>query len=198
MGEQPVPPEKSRKREWVRHECKYSNAMWHADWHIIKDPDIEGLNLMAFMDDASRCIAGWGIFDEAAPEKSVHVLRHAIELFGKPASMLPGKGPCFTAGKGRESLFEDELGRSGISLAGPRPGRPQIGAKLGRFFRTFEMELPYFEDVEAFMEHYNERRIHTSLDVAHYEVPLEAFRRKRTPEGYREAHPRWMEEYSKD
>ncbi len=34
-------PAKSRRRKWVRYERKYSNAMWHVDWHQIKDPRLE-------------------------------------------------------------------------------------------------------------------------------------------------------------
>ena len=31
-------PAKSKRRKWVRFERRFSNAMWHADWHIMKDP----------------------------------------------------------------------------------------------------------------------------------------------------------------
>ena len=30
---------KSKKRELTRYEKRYSNAMWHADWHIMRDHD---------------------------------------------------------------------------------------------------------------------------------------------------------------
>ena len=26
---------KSKKRKYVRYERKYSNAMWHVDWHVM-------------------------------------------------------------------------------------------------------------------------------------------------------------------
>ncbi len=34
---------KSKKRRYVRFERRYSNAMWHADWHEMKDPRLKGV-----------------------------------------------------------------------------------------------------------------------------------------------------------
>ena len=39
-------PVKSRKHRWVRYERLYSNAMWHTDWHVMKDPRMKDLNLI--------------------------------------------------------------------------------------------------------------------------------------------------------
>ena len=50
-------PAKSKQRKWVRYERIYSNAMWHTDWHVMKDPRMRGLNLITYLDDASRCVA---------------------------------------------------------------------------------------------------------------------------------------------
>ncbi len=47
-------PEKSKKRKYVRYERLYSNAMWHVDWHEMKDPRLKGLQLVAYLDDASQ------------------------------------------------------------------------------------------------------------------------------------------------
>ncbi len=49
---------KSKKRKWVRFERKYSNVMWRVDWHTMKDPRFKGLNLVTYLDAASRCITG--------------------------------------------------------------------------------------------------------------------------------------------
>ena len=51
-------PAKSRKRKWVRYERLYSNSMWHTDWHAMKDSRMKDLNLIAYLDDASRCVTG--------------------------------------------------------------------------------------------------------------------------------------------
>ena len=49
---------KSRRRKWIHYERKYSNAMWHTDWHAMKDPRFQGYHLITYLDDASRCVAG--------------------------------------------------------------------------------------------------------------------------------------------
>ncbi len=47
---------KSGQKKWLRYERKYSNAMWHVDWHEMKDPRLRGLKLVTFLDDSSRCV----------------------------------------------------------------------------------------------------------------------------------------------
>ena len=110
-------PAKSRQRKWVRYERLYSNAMWHTDWHTMKDPRMEGLNLITYLDDASRCVTGAALFQEATSENAVMVLRQAVDRFGVPATILSDNGSCFVGRGGRKrpagswtpTLFEDEL-----------------------------------------------------------------------------------------
>jgi len=55
-------PQKSKKRKYVRYKRLYSNAMWHVDWHVMKDPRLKGLQLVAYLDDASQMHNGiWDI-----------------------------------------------------------------------------------------------------------------------------------------
>ena len=68
-------PAKSRKHKWIRFERLHSNAMWHADWHIMKDPRMKGLNLITYLDDSSRCVTGAALFKEATSENAVIALR---------------------------------------------------------------------------------------------------------------------------
>ena len=56
---------KNRQRKWVRYERIHSNAMWHTDWHTMKDPRMKKLNLITYLDDASRCVTGAALFNEA-------------------------------------------------------------------------------------------------------------------------------------
>ena len=68
-------PVKSRKRKWVRYERLYSSAMWHTDWHVMKDPRMKDLNLITYLDDASRCVTGAALFKETTSENAVAALR---------------------------------------------------------------------------------------------------------------------------
>ena len=75
-------PAKRKRRKWIRYERKYSNAMWHVDWHIIKDSRWRNLYLICYLDDASRCITGFGVYQNAtASEYSIKLSRHQVSHF---------------------------------------------------------------------------------------------------------------------
>ena len=93
---------KSRRRKWIRYERKHSNSMWHTDWHVMKDPRFRGLNLITYLDDASRCVTCARLFKEATSENAVMALRQAIEEFGTPATILSDNGSCFVGRGGRK------------------------------------------------------------------------------------------------
>ena len=78
---------KKKKRKWVRFERQYSNAIWHTDWHVMKDSRVRDLNLITYLDDASRCVTGYGMFKEATGLNAVKVLRQAILAFGTPSDV---------------------------------------------------------------------------------------------------------------
>ena len=39
-------------------------SLWHTDWYQIKDDRWKGKWLIAYLDDASRFVVGYGVFDE--------------------------------------------------------------------------------------------------------------------------------------
>ena len=198
-------PAKSKKRKWVRYERRYSNAMWHVDWHMIKDSRLKGRNLIVFLDDASRCVTGFGVFQDATSENATLALRRAISEYTTPAQMLSDNGRCFAGGKAggpkkrwTPTAFEEELLANNIMLITTRPYHPQTNGKLERFFRTFESEFVHFDRVDEFMEFYNERKTHFSLDIKNGQTPLKALHDKKVPEAIRKNNPAWMEEDAND
>ena len=44
------------------------------------------LRIIAYLDDASRLIVGYGVFDEATTENALKVLKEAMNNYGKPES----------------------------------------------------------------------------------------------------------------
>ncbi len=199
---------KSKKRGYVRFERKYSNAMWHVDWHEMKDPRLKGLNLVTYLDDASRCITGAALFEHATSENAVMTLRLAIERFGTPASILSDNGSCFVGQNGRKkaaskggtgmgtwqpTLFEKELLTRDIILINTGPCHPQTNGKLERFHGSIEAEIHHYESLAAYMEYYNERRLHFALDIDRCETPLQAFLAGEATDAIRKSDPKWME-----
>ena len=193
---------RSGKRKYVRYERKYSNAMWHVDWHEMKDPRFAGLNLVTFLDDSSRCVTGAAMFREATSENVVDVLRQAIARFGAPATILSDNGRCFNGGRRHDkppegrwkpTAFEAELLDRGIELINSRPYHPQTNGKLERIHGSIETEIHHYESLSSYVEYYNERRLHFSLDIDNYETPLQAFSARKATKAIRENDPKWME-----
>ncbi|RNJ80201.1 MAG: hypothetical protein D9C04_02455 [Nitrosopumilus sp. B06] len=80
---------KSKRRKWVRYERMYSNAMWHVDWHMIKgDPRLGGMWLIAYLDDASRCVTGYGVFENATTTNSILVLECSQAVWSPSSDTL--------------------------------------------------------------------------------------------------------------
>ena len=54
-----------------------------------------GLNIITYIDDASRCMTCARLFKEAMSENAAVALRQAIKEFGTPATILSDNGSCF-------------------------------------------------------------------------------------------------------
>ena len=209
MGEEGVmvhSEARSKRRKWVRYERVYSNAMWHVDWHEMKDPRFRGPKLVTYLDDASRCILGAQVFTEAASGNAVLVLQKAVREFGTTAAILSDNGSCFVGRGGRRkkkdrrapkswtpTVFEAELLDRGIELTSSRQYHPQTNGKLERFHRSTEEEIFHYESLSAYVQHYNERRLHFSPDIDSLQTPLRACSDKKATDAIRKSNPEWME-----
>lgn len=59
-------------------------SLLHTDWYQIKDDD-RGKGkwwLIAYLDDASRFIARYGVFDDATTANAISVLERSINRYG--------------------------------------------------------------------------------------------------------------------
>lgn len=173
-------PKKQRKKKWIRYERKYSNSLWHTDWKYL---DGSGW-LIAYLDDASRFVVSYGLFDSATSENTVKVLKEAIRKYGRPAAILSDRGSQFYATEAEEktkgaTLFERFLVEQGIGQRLSRVRHPQTNGKVERFFRTVQDKMEWFEgDLDRLMVWYNYRRPHMSLNLKKIETPYEAYQRK--------------------
>jgi len=64
---------KKKRRKWVRYERKHSMSLWQGDWKRLGEKWI-----IAFMDDASRLITCYGVFDSATTENTIKVLKNSL------------------------------------------------------------------------------------------------------------------------
>ena len=172
-------PKKSARRKWVRYERTYSNSMWHTDYKLLDD----GRWFIAYQDDASRFIVGYGVFEEATGKHAVEVLKDSISRHGKPASVLTDRGSQFYANEKEaaargEAMFEKELVALDIRRILARAGHPQTNGKLERFHGEIQRKLKWFSGIDELVRWYNYDRPHDSLDREALETPARAFVRK--------------------
>lgn len=179
MGLAREEPRKQVRKKWIRYERKYSNSLWHTDWKLL-----EGHGwLIAYLDDASRFIVGYGLFGEATSEHSVEVLKEAVKKYGRPASILTDRGTQFYAVETDQRLrgltiFEKYLIENEIRHILARVSHPQTNGKVERFFRTVEEKMGHFNSIDDLMKWYNTKRPHMSLNLDIIETPYQAYIRK--------------------
>jgi putative transposase len=161
---------KQGKRKWIRYERRHSNSLWHTDWF-----EYNGLQVIAFLDDASRLVTGVGIFDNATAENAVLVLNQAIKDFGKPKQMCSDWGTQFTA-----ELFQKALKENGVEHIKARVKHPQTNGKLERWWQTLVHNTEHFGDLQYAVWFYNNKRPHMSLNKKNHTVtPIQAFETKK-------------------
>jgi len=178
---------KHTRKKWIRYERDYSNSLWHTDWHEIKDARWKGKQLIAYEDDASRFIVGYGVFDSATSENSTSVLDECVRKYGKPASILTDNGSPFTTNpdtiQNAPTIFEHYLMKHKIKHVLSRVHHPQTNGKVEKFFDIFERKVKFFSSIDEFMEWYNTVRPHGALNLEQIETPAEAYYRRMPPKG---------------
>ena len=168
-------PKKQRPRKWVRYELPNPNDLWHTDWSY--DP-FTGHNLSVYIDDRTRLITSFGIFKRATAENSLALLHSAIAEFGKPKAVMTDHGSQYYGthpnSKQENHTFRATLNVLGIKHSLARVNRPQTNGKVERFFRTYKEEYitKTFSSLNDFIKHYNEERLHMSLN---YKTPKEVW-----------------------
>ena len=173
-------PRKKMRRKWIRYEREYSNSLWHTDWHVIRDSRWKAKQLIAFEDDASRFITGYGVYNEATSENSSTVLGEAIRKYGRPASVLSDNGKQFTSNvepldHNKPVDFEKQLMRHHVKHSHTRVRHPQTNGKLEKFWDIFERKIIYFKSINEFMHWYNHIRPHGALNLDEMETPSDAY-----------------------
>jgi transposase InsO family protein len=175
----PVPVHRDTARSFERAR---PNQMWQTDiFTFTLKRQNRRLYLVAFLDDHSRYVVGYGLHASMGGALVVEVLKAAIGAYGAPEEILSDNGPQYHTwrGKGR---FTKELERLGIRHILARPRHPQTVGKTERFWGTLWREClsaAVFLDVEDarrrvghFIDHYNFQRPHQGIEGL---VPADRF-----------------------
>jgi transposase InsO family protein len=128
--------------------------------------------LVAFMDDHSRYIVGWGLHATASAALVIEVLRSAVAQSRSPGEILTDNGPQYVTWRGR-SGFRRELDRLGIRHVVSSPRHPQTLGKIERFWGSLWrecVERAIFLDladaqrrVGLYIDHHNFQRPHQGI-----------------------------------
>ena len=214
---------KSKRRKWIRYERTHSNSMWHTDYKQLPDgrwficylddasrfvtawgafPEATTENALAVLDEAIK--------HHGKPASIM--TDHGSQFYANEAE----------ARKRGESTYEKKLVELDIKQILARIKHPQTNGKLERLHGEIQRKLHRFEAssygstvknpesghvggpfhtepakpaLERFMEWYNYRRAHMSLDWKNRETPAQAFLRKMAPSGETVVDEQTGEEY---
>ena len=100
---------KKNRKKWIRYERRHSMSLWHTDWLYYN-----GKWIIAYLDDASRLIVGYGVFENAITENAIKVLKEAMDNYGKPESILTDRGTQFYASAGEKRLKVSQSSRNSL------------------------------------------------------------------------------------
>ncbi len=173
----------------VRHEPKdtrferaRANELWQTDlFTFVLKRENRRVWMVAFLDDHSRFIVGYGVYASSSGALVREVLEASIANFGAPRELLTDNGPQYHTWRGK-SAFTELLERRGIKQIVAAPRHPQTLGKIERFWGTLWRELleaAIFQGLDDarvrighFIDHYNFQRTHSGIDGL---VPADRF-----------------------
>jgi transposase InsO family protein len=158
------------------------NQLWQTDlFTFMLKRQNRRVFLVAFMDDHSRFITGYGLHATQSAALVIEVLRAALAAFGVPGEILTDNGSQYITWRGK-SQFSRELEKRGIKQIVARPRRPQTLGKIERFWGSLWrecLETSLFPDladarqrIGLYIDYYNFQRPHQGIDGM---VPADRF-----------------------
>jgi transposase InsO family protein len=168
--EEPTHPHPDKVR---RFERARPNQLWQTDlFTFVLKRQNRRVYLVAFMDDQSRFITGYGLHASQSSALVLEVLRAGIASYGTPEEILTDNGSQYITWRGK-GAFTKELEKRGIRQIVAQPRRPQTLGKIERFWGTLWrecIETAVFLDlgdarqrIGLFIDHYNFQRPHRGV-----------------------------------
>src|SRR5262245_39370002 len=170
LEETPTKPHDAPVR---RFERARPNQLWQTDlFTFVLKRQNRRVYLVAFMDDHSRYLVGYGLHASQSSALVLEVLRAALTNHGTPQEILTDNGSQYVTWRGK-SAFSKELEKRGIQQIVASPRRPQTLGKIERFWGTLWrecVESAVFLDladaarrIGLFIDHYNFQRPHQGV-----------------------------------
>lgn len=161
-------PDKPRQFERAK-----PNQLWQSDlFTFVLKRQNRRVYLVAFMDDHSRFVTGYGLHASQSTAMVLEVVRAAMAAYGTPEEMLTDNGSQYVTWRGT-SAFHREMEQRGVRHLVAKPQRPQTLGKIERFWGTLWrecVETAVFLDLEDarrrighFIDYYNFQRPHQGI-----------------------------------
>ncbi|MEZ6184153.1 MAG: IS481 family transposase [Planctomycetota bacterium] len=162
-------PDKPRRFERAK-----PNELWQTDlFTFVLKRQNRRVHLVAYMDDYSRFLVGYGLHATASGALVRETFEAAIASYGAPGEVLTDNGAQYVTWRGK-SAFSKLCERRGIKQVVARPRRPQTLGKIERFWGTLWREClegAVFLDLEDarkrlghYVDHYNFHRTHQGIE----------------------------------
>jgi putative transposase len=140
---------KGKQRKWVRYERDHSMSMWQGDW---KEFDMNESKkwVIAFIDDSSRLITCYGVFDSPTTGNAIAVLTRGFHEYGISREILTDHGTQFVSARDREHAhhtFKAFLDQHDIKHIVARVKHPQTNGKIERFYGEVERRFSKFGSI---------------------------------------------------
>lgn len=151
------------------------NQLWQTDFTYFKIIGYGWFYLSTVLDDYSRYIVTWRLCSTMAASDVANTLDDALDVAGlKGASikhrprLLSDNGPCYVSHELANWLDDNDMKHTR-----GRPYHPMTQGKIERYHRTMKNQVllenysfpeELERSIEKFVQHYNERRVHESLD----------------------------------
>ena len=170
VEDEPTRPHAPRVR---RFERARPNELWQTDiFTFTLKREGRRVHMVAFMDDYSRFIVGFGVHASASGALVREVFEAGIANFGAPREVLTDNGAQYHTWRGK-SAFKKLCERRGIHQIVASPRRPQTLGKVERFWGSLWRECVEealflgLEDarrrIALFIDHYNFQRPHQGI-----------------------------------
>lgn len=154
-------PKKGRRYNYIRWERKHSNSLWQTDFCWVSKLDCW---LCAWLDDHSRLITAADYLTEATTDNAINLFEKAAKKYGYPRETLSDRGAQFYANLGETCKFLEYMKAKGVKHIYASLKKPTTCGKLERWFGTHNKERWQFATLRKFVNYYNDKRPHMSLN----------------------------------
>jgi len=167
-------PTRPHEPKVVSFERARPNQLWQTDlFTFVLKRQNRRVYLVAFLDDHSRFVVGYGLHASQSTPLVLEVFRAAVAGFGTPEEVLTDNGTQYITWRGK-GAFTRECEKRGVKQIVASPHRPQTLGKIERFWGTLWrecVEAAVFVDlgdarqrIGLFIDHYNFQRPHQGID----------------------------------